>query len=368
MRTALKARVDALVTALERDLPDARFVAPEGGYFMWVELPEGTDVDKLFAAAGERGVTFVKGSDFLLEGGRNTLRLAYSGVTPEQIDEGIGRLAEAYNSLSGTPARGLTQGSEEVGDDVVGLLLDLAFAVASCHVAVAAQPEVAVVVCVGLVGALVLAAVELDGDAPLAPQAVDRPRPDGLVALRSSMLWPMSRSRKRRSRRLFISPWPGACSFSAARRLALPGCPRRKVRSTSCGAQVVLELGFGERSSSARWLVAGGEVQERARDRGGREAAVSRGVARAQVAADEDRQPLGPRAVSRHRELDHRGRGRNDAPAPGRRPVTEQGPVARGQQGGDEVPLLGEQFGRHRRVHAAMDAVQPAGADGAIDR
>jgi 2-aminoadipate transaminase len=104
VRTNLKARVEALVTALERDLPDARFVAPEGGYFMWVELPEGTDVDKLFAAAGERGVTFVKGSDFLLEGGRNTLRLAYSGVTPEQIDTGVGRLAEAYNSLSGTPA------------------------------------------------------------------------------------------------------------------------------------------------------------------------------------------------------------------------------------------------------------------------
>jgi 2-aminoadipate transaminase len=103
VRTNLKARVEALVTALERDLPDARFVAPEGGYFMWLELPEGTDVDTLFAAAGERGVTFVKGSDFLLEGGRNALRLAYSGVTPEQIDEGIGRLAEAYHSLSGTP-------------------------------------------------------------------------------------------------------------------------------------------------------------------------------------------------------------------------------------------------------------------------
>src|SRR5918996_538530 len=104
VRNALRDRVAALTTALERDLPDAHFVAPEGGYFMWVELPEGVDVDALFAAAGERGVTFVKGTDFLLDGGRNTLRLAYSGVTPEQIDEGISRLAEAYHSLSGTPA------------------------------------------------------------------------------------------------------------------------------------------------------------------------------------------------------------------------------------------------------------------------
>ena len=50
-------------------------------------------------AAKERGVVFVKGTDFLLEGGENTLRLAYSGVTPEQIDEGVTRLAEAARSL-----------------------------------------------------------------------------------------------------------------------------------------------------------------------------------------------------------------------------------------------------------------------------
>ncbi len=104
VRNALRDRVAALTTALERDLPEAHFVAPEGGYFMWVELPEGVDVDALFSAAGERGVTFVKGTDFLLDGGRNTLRLAYSGVTPEQIDEGISRLAEAFRSLTGTPA------------------------------------------------------------------------------------------------------------------------------------------------------------------------------------------------------------------------------------------------------------------------
>ena len=149
---------------------------------MWVELPEGTDVAKLFAAAGERGVTFVKGTDFLLEGGRNTLRLAYSGVTPEQIDEGVGRLAEAYNSLSGTPGRGLAEGSEQVGDDVVGALVDLPPAVAARDVAVAPQPEIAVVVGVGLARALVLAPVELDGDAALGPQAVDGPRADARCA------------------------------------------------------------------------------------------------------------------------------------------------------------------------------------------
>jgi DNA-binding transcriptional MocR family regulator len=85
--------------ALARELPEAEFVAPEGGYFMWVTLPAGTDVHALHKRAGEYGVSFVKGTDFLLEGGENTLRLAYSGVTPEQIDEGIARLAQAYRSL-----------------------------------------------------------------------------------------------------------------------------------------------------------------------------------------------------------------------------------------------------------------------------
>ncbi len=99
VRTALAKRALTLQTALNRDLPEAKFVAPEGGYFMWVELPEETDVDSLFKLAGELGVAFVKGTDFLIEGGENTLRIAYSGVTPEQIEEGVARLAEAYISL-----------------------------------------------------------------------------------------------------------------------------------------------------------------------------------------------------------------------------------------------------------------------------
>jgi 2-aminoadipate transaminase len=103
VRTALAKRARTLEVALRRELPQAEFVTPEGGYFMWVTLPEGTDVRALERAAKERGVVFVKGTDFLLEGGENTLRLAYSGVTPEQVEEGVARLADAVRSLESAP-------------------------------------------------------------------------------------------------------------------------------------------------------------------------------------------------------------------------------------------------------------------------
>lgn len=104
VRQALSERVQALEAALSRELPEAEFVTPQGGYFMWVTLPEGADVSLLHTAAAERGVQFVKGTDFLLEGGENTLRMAYSGVTVQEIDEGVKRLAEAYRSLPSTVA------------------------------------------------------------------------------------------------------------------------------------------------------------------------------------------------------------------------------------------------------------------------
>jgi len=104
VKAALAARVKRLTDALSRDLPEATFQAPEGGYFMWVELPEGTEIDRVFEEANARGVAIVKGTDFLLEGGENTLRLAYSGVTEDRIDEGVARLAEAVKAARGAAA------------------------------------------------------------------------------------------------------------------------------------------------------------------------------------------------------------------------------------------------------------------------
>jgi DNA-binding transcriptional MocR family regulator len=99
VKDALRERRDTLVAALERELPEAQFSPPSGGYFMWVVLPEEIKVAEVEAAAADRGLIFVKGTDFLLEGGENTLRIAYSGVTPEQIDAGVSRLAEAVRSV-----------------------------------------------------------------------------------------------------------------------------------------------------------------------------------------------------------------------------------------------------------------------------
>ena len=104
VKKALLERRDATCAATERHLPEARFVTPEGGYFLWVDLPEGSDVASLEAGARERGVIFVKGTDFLLEGGENSLRLAYSAVPPDQIEEGIARVADAYRELAGAAA------------------------------------------------------------------------------------------------------------------------------------------------------------------------------------------------------------------------------------------------------------------------
>jgi 2-aminoadipate transaminase len=97
--TALAQRARLLGEALREQVPGARFLEPDGGYFLWVELPEDVDVDLLVPEAEKRGVAVVKGSDFLLEGGQHALRLAYSAVATEQVAEGVGRLAEAIKAV-----------------------------------------------------------------------------------------------------------------------------------------------------------------------------------------------------------------------------------------------------------------------------
>jgi 2-aminoadipate transaminase len=93
IRPLLAARRDAMLEALGETLPNARWSRPEGGYFIWLELPSHVDSAALIARAESAGVTFVKGSDF--GGPSNTARLAFSFVTPDEIHEGVRRLAAA---------------------------------------------------------------------------------------------------------------------------------------------------------------------------------------------------------------------------------------------------------------------------------
>jgi 2-aminoadipate transaminase len=86
----LRARRDAMLAALDRELPDVSATRPDGGYFLWLDL-DGADVARLLPAAEEAGVTFVRGTDF--GGAPDTLRLAFSFVSPDEIADGVARLA-----------------------------------------------------------------------------------------------------------------------------------------------------------------------------------------------------------------------------------------------------------------------------------
>jgi len=99
VREALGRRARLLAEALRTHLPEARFTEPDGGYFLWVELPDDVSAEAVAAEAAERGVAVVKGTDFLLSGGEHALRLAFSAVTDDQIDEGVRRLAAAVAAV-----------------------------------------------------------------------------------------------------------------------------------------------------------------------------------------------------------------------------------------------------------------------------
>ena len=96
---ALHERCSALVEALREKIPEAEFVEPEGGYFLWLDLPDDVDTTELAAAAKEEGATFIAGPDFMLEGGTSSLRLSFASVPAERIPDGVARIATALERV-----------------------------------------------------------------------------------------------------------------------------------------------------------------------------------------------------------------------------------------------------------------------------
>jgi 2-aminoadipate transaminase len=95
-----------MVEALERCFPEGTtWSDPEGGYFLWVDLPAGVDAASLLERAAAEDVTFVRGSDFFLEeGGAESMRLAFSFATADEIPVGIERLGALVRDASAVAA------------------------------------------------------------------------------------------------------------------------------------------------------------------------------------------------------------------------------------------------------------------------
>jgi 2-aminoadipate transaminase len=106
VREGLRIRRDAMLNALERELGDsATWSRPQGGYFLWLDLPAGISGDMMLARAGEEDVTFIKGADFFFHGGGDeAARLAFSFATAPEIDEGIARLGRLVREASAVAA------------------------------------------------------------------------------------------------------------------------------------------------------------------------------------------------------------------------------------------------------------------------
>ena len=104
LRTEYRIRRDALLSALDRHLTGAvRFNRPSAGMFVWVELPEGIDTAELVRKAIEtENVAFSPGIAFAVQGSRHAshcLRLSFANNTPEDIEEGVKRLARVIGRV-----------------------------------------------------------------------------------------------------------------------------------------------------------------------------------------------------------------------------------------------------------------------------
>ena len=91
---------DAMMSAFVQYLPEAEIRAPQGGYFLWAKLPEGTNAERLVELGIEEGVEVSSGRlSFPNDDPGNFIRLAYSFITVEQIREGVARLGTAWRKL-----------------------------------------------------------------------------------------------------------------------------------------------------------------------------------------------------------------------------------------------------------------------------
>lgn len=94
-------RRDAMLTALEREMPEGvSWSKPDGGFFVWITLPDHIDSDRMFDVAAEHGVVFFPGQWFdPAKSVSHTIRLSFSTVPEDRIDLGITRLGAAIRSI-----------------------------------------------------------------------------------------------------------------------------------------------------------------------------------------------------------------------------------------------------------------------------
>jgi 2-aminoadipate transaminase len=97
VRAAYKLRRDAMIAALQREMPShVRWNAPEGGMFLWATVGAGIDTEELFERAVADEVVFVPGRPFYPNKDRGDgMRLNFSAMGEERIAEGVRRLARA---------------------------------------------------------------------------------------------------------------------------------------------------------------------------------------------------------------------------------------------------------------------------------
>lgn len=103
IRRTYGSRRDCMLTAMKQHLPNKlTWSRPRGGMFLWLEFAPGTDSKELLLHCIERNVAFVPGSEFFPDGsGTNTARLNFSNASPDNIGEGIRRIAAVLRETPG---------------------------------------------------------------------------------------------------------------------------------------------------------------------------------------------------------------------------------------------------------------------------